>query len=195
MMKRIALFILFVLVFCNTEAQHHISDMPGYADSVNSGLIPADTMKGSPHRVTMANIGDSHVHIEYGSPGVKDRVIWGGLVAYDKVWVTGAHNATIISFGKNMIWGGKQVPAGTYGFFTIPGKEKWIVILNKNSEMHLADDYDEKNDVARIEVKPNMLNNPIQRLTYAVKENAKGKGEVIVQWEKLEVRIPVSVQK
>lgn len=194
MIKKISTLLLMPFILSTAFAQHHMTNTIGYADSVNSGLIPADTMRGSTHRVTMANIGAAHVHIEYGSPGVKGRVIWGGLVAWDKVWVTGAHNATAISFGKDVTWGGKPVPAGIYGFFTIPGKDKWIVILNKNSEMHLADDYDEKNDVARIEIKPGSLPKMVQRLTYTVKETGKSKGEVIVQWEKVEIKIPVTVK-
>jgi hypothetical protein len=193
MMKKITLFILFVLVFCKIEAQHHISDMPGYADSVNSGLIPADTMKGSPHRVTMADIGDAHIHIEYGSPGVKGRIIWGGLVAMDQVWVAGAHNATTIQFSKPVIWGGNAIPAGKYGFFAIPGKEMWTVILNNKSDMHLADDYDEKEDVVRIQVKPGTLDKTVQRLTYIVKDEGNKKGAVIMQWDKLQVSIPVEI--
>ena len=69
-----------------------------YSDSVNSGIITEDTLKGSPHRTAMATVNGTHVHIEYNSPGVKGRSIWGGLVAYDKVWATGAHNATSVQF-------------------------------------------------------------------------------------------------
>jgi hypothetical protein len=194
MLQKISSLTLMIFFASIAFAQHHMTNTIGYADSINSGLIGSDTMKGSPHRVNMANIGPAHVHIEYGSPGVKGRVIWGGLVPWDKVWVTGAGNATIISFGKDVIWGGKPVPAGIYGFFTIPGKDKWILILNKNSEMHLADDYDEKNDVVRIEVKPNTLAKSVQRLSYIVRETGKSKGEVIMQWEKIEIKIPVTVK-
>ncbi len=193
-MSRIVIFFFFAFISLSVSAQHHKDNSKGYADSVNAGIIAVDTMKGSLHRVTMANIGSSHIHIEYGSPGVKGRIVWGGLVSFDKVWVTGAHNATIINFGKEVNWAGKIIPAGRYGFFTIPGKDKWIVILSKTAEMHLADDYDEKNDVVRIEVQPVALANTVQRLTYAVKETGKNRGEVIVQWEKIEIRIPVSVK-
>ncbi|WP_315823234.1 DUF2911 domain-containing protein [Paraflavitalea speifideaquila] len=71
-----------------------------YADSVNTGLIPKDTLKGSPARMAMANIGKSYIRIEYHAPGTKDRVIWGGLVPYGTVWVTGAHSATTINFQR-----------------------------------------------------------------------------------------------
>jgi len=193
-MNKLAFFLCFLMMTPCLFAQHHMENSVGYADSVNSGIIVSDTMKGSPHRVTMTNIGNAHIHIEYGSPGVKGRIIWGGLVAYDKVWVAGAHNATIISFGKDVIFGGKHIPAGMYGFFAIPGKDKWTVMLNSKAEMHLADEYEEKNDIARIEVKPVALKKEVPRLTYIIKETGKNKGDVIFQWDKLEVSIPVSTK-
>jgi hypothetical protein len=120
-------------------------------------------------------------------------MIRGGLVAFDRVWAAGAHNATVINFSRKVTWGGKNIPAGAYGYFIIPGKGKWIIILNKNSKMHLADDYDEKEDLVRIQVKPGTLDKPIQRLTYIVKEEGNKKGAVIMQWDKLQVSIPVEI--
>jgi hypothetical protein len=97
----------------------------------------------------MANIGSVHVHIDYSSPSVRGREIFGGLVAFDEVWVTGAHSATNISFDKDLMIEGKEVKSGKYALFTIPGKESWTVILNSNYDQHLADDYTEEEDVAR----------------------------------------------
>lgn len=191
------LFFLCLLALCTNVvvAQHHPGTSFGYADSVNLGIIVSDTMKGSTHRISTANIGAMHIHIEYGSPGVKGRIIWGGLVAMDRVWVTGAHNATWITFTKAVFWNGNPIPAGRYGFFTIPGKESWTVILNNKSEMHLADDYDSTEDVIRINVKPVMLDKTVQRLSYIVKESSNGKGSIIVQWDKLEISIPFQENK
>jgi hypothetical protein len=136
----------------NTSSMAGYDSKPDYADSVNQGIISEDTMKGSPERMTMANIGRAHVHMEYHSPGVKNRVIWGGLVPYDQVWVSGAHSATTIDFSKDVFIMGGTVKAGTYAFFTIPGKQNWTVILNTNYDQHLADEYDQKEDVARYQV-------------------------------------------
>ncbi|MFX7732024.1 DUF2911 domain-containing protein, partial [Acinetobacter baumannii] len=72
----------------------------------------------------------------------------------DEVWVTGAHEATTFEIGKSFIVGGKEIPAGKYAIFTIPGKNEWTVIINKQWKQHLATEYDEKEDVVRIKVKP-----------------------------------------
>lgn len=162
-----------------------------YADSVNKGLL-ADTMKGSPGRMAMGNIGTMHVHIDYGSPGVKGRIIWGGLVPYDSVWVTGAHSATAIAFSEDFMFGDKPVKAGKYALFTIPGRQSWTIILNKNFNQHLADNYNKAEDVARIAVAPATNAAVMQRLTYAVQATDSAKGEIVMDWEMLSVRIPVS---
>ncbi len=175
------------------NAQHQNHGATGYADSVNAGLIAQDTMKKSPHRVAMANIGDAHVHIEYGSPGVRGRTIWGGLVAYDQVWSAGAHNATKISFTKAVTFAGKKIEADTYGFFLIPHKDNFTVILNKNFNQHLADDYDQKDDVVRMDIVPVAPAKTVQRLTYEVVETGKNQGQVRFSWENKMVKVPVSL--
>ena len=162
-----------------------------YSDSVNNGIISEDTLKGSPHRTAMAIVNGNHVHIEYNSPGVKGRAIWGGLVPFDKVWATGAHIATSVQFSKDVTVNNKKIPAGQYAFFTIPGKEKWTVILNTRYDQHMADDYDEKEDVVRMDVKPEE-HSLTPRLTYNVKTTNNNSGEITMQWEKILIRLPFS---
>ncbi len=71
-------------------------------------------MKGSPHRTAMLTVHGTHVHIGYSSPGVKGRIVWGGLVSYDKVWVTGAHQATRVRFYNDVIVNTDTISKGTY---------------------------------------------------------------------------------
>ena len=171
---------------------HSMVNSNNYCDSVNNGLIAADTLKGSPHRTAMASVNGIHVHIEYNSPGVKDRAIWGGLVPYDKVWATGAHMATNVQFSKDVTINNKKIPAGQYAFFTIPGKEKWTVILNSRHDQHMADDYSAKEDIIRVEVKPEE-HTLTQRLTYSVNTTNDKSGEITMQWEKILIRLPFTV--
>ncbi|MBX3255708.1 MAG: DUF2911 domain-containing protein [Chitinophagaceae bacterium] len=195
---------LIVLTACNTGNKNKPEEKTGdahaahtmhsdlltcYADSVNAGLIKEDTLKGSPHRTAMNTISGTHVHIEYNSPGVKGRIIWGGLVAWNKVWVAGAHNATSIRFYKDVTIGGQAIKAGTYALFAIPGKEKWTWILNTNFEQHLTDEYNEKEDVIRIDVVPEN-HQPTQRLTYTVEKTGEKSGVVSLLWDSLKVALP-----
>ena len=149
-----------------------------------------DTTKKSIKSMAFAIMGDDSMKIVYHSPGVRNRVIWGGLVPYDEVWVTGAHAATNIEIDNAFRIGNKTIPAGTYAIFTIPSKNEWTFILNKNYEQHLTDDYNAKDDIIRLKVNPIALANPLERLQYFIE-----KGKIIVGWDKLKIEVPVTVSK
>ncbi len=174
--------------------EEHQFYMSAYADSVNKGLVETDTFKGSARRETKANIGGTTVRVNYGSPGVRGRVIWNGLVSYDQVWVTGSHWATAVEFSKDITVNGTNVPAGTYAFFTIPGREEWVLILNRVYDQHLADSYTTDEDVVRISVKPETLPDVVQRLTYEVAGTGEKQGAISMFWEKIRVTMPFTVQ-
>mgnify|MGYP001550433322 CR=1 FL=1 len=163
-----------------------------YAAAVNSGQ-QTDTMKASVVRVTTQSVADNNISVAYHSPGVRGRIIWGGLVPYNQVWVTGAHSATRISFTKDVEIGGKHIAAGTYAIFSIPGKDKWTFILNKNYEQHLADDYKQAEDLLRMDITPEILTDTVQRLTYEIKSASHNTGDIIVSWEKLKFTVPFTM--
>jgi len=145
----------------------------------------------SPRLAAMSNIGSNHVHIDYSAPSVRGRVVWGGLVAYDQVWVTGAHSATNINFNKPLKINGTEFEAGKYALFTIPGKDKWTIIINKNWDQHLADEYDISEDLLRIEVIPEALEESVEQLNYTVSSMGDNKGEISISWSDIKVRFPV----
>ncbi len=195
------------LVSCNTEKsvqtqdlrsvegisqleQEHTLEKESYADSVNAGLVE-DTFKGSARREAKGSIGNADITVNYGSPGKRGRVIWNGLVSYDQVWVSGSHWATAIDFSEDVMIGDTEVPAGMYGFFTIPGREEWTLILNKVYDQHLADDYEEEEDVVRITVTPEELEEEVQRLTYTVETESGNHGYISLSWDKVKVSLPV----
>ena len=95
-------------------------------------------------------INGAHIHIDYSSPSVRNRIIFGGLLAFDEVWQSGAHNATWIETDYDLKINDKLLKMGKYGFFTIPSKDEWIIIFNSNWDQHGKDEYDEKDDVLRL---------------------------------------------
>lgn len=153
-----------------------------------------DEKKGSIKAKASAKFGDMEMKVLYYSPAVRERIIWGGLVPYDKVWVTGAHSATSVEFNKDLEIDGKIIVAGKYAFFTIPGKETWTIILNKNWRQHLTDQYDPKQDVIRVTVKPEREQRHQERLRYVIEKDSEYEGEVVVYWEKIEVSLPFKVK-
>jgi hypothetical protein len=158
----------------------------------NPNLVK-DTSKKSITSMAVGVIGSDSVKISYHSPAVRKRIIWGGLVPYDEVWVTGAHDATTIEIAKPFVIGGKEIPAGKYAIFTIPGKEEWIVIINTKWKQHLASEYDQKEDVVRIKVKPKK-NAMTERLQYFVEESSGKSGKIAVAWEKIRIEFPITIK-
>lgn len=154
-----------------------------------------DTLKGSLKAEAHGQIGNAHLMLHYHSPAVRGRMIWGGLVAYDQVWVTGAHSATTLTTDKDLLIGGKALPAGKYAFFTIPGKDEWTIIVNSNWEQHLADDYAEKEDVLRINVTPQEADQHQERLRYEITSEQQNDGALVISWDKLQVRVPIAEAK
>ena len=149
----------------------------------------------SPHTETMAMIGDAHIHIDYSSPGVRERIIFGGLVGYDQVWQAGAHNATWIETNKDLIINGETLPKGKYGFFTIPSKGDWTVMINKNWDQHGKDEYDEKDDVIRFEVTPIISEEITEHLKYEVIKKNETEGTISLAWEKVTISFPFKLNQ
>ena len=180
--------ILFVLlaafVVVNTSAQH---DHPKTA-------VPTDTTKKSIPKEVHMEIDDAHIMIFYTAPAVRGRVIWGGLVPYGEVWATGAHKATTWEFTNPIEINKTTIPAGKYAIFTIPGKEKWTFILNKKWDQHLADEYNAKDDILRLEITPEILKDTQERLLYSLVEGENNQGVLSIRWEKLKLSIPFQVK-
>jgi hypothetical protein len=169
---------------------------------VDEGIIikPTDTsdidsVKKSLKANASGMIGTALVKVLYHSPAVRGRVIWGGLVPYDQVWVTGAHMATAIVIDKSLIIGNKKIEAGKYALFTFPGKDEWIVTINTNWEQHLADEYSANDDLVRISIKPEMTNTVQERLMYQVVSSNEQAGNIVFSWEKIKLNIPLQVVK
>ncbi len=144
----------------------------------------------SPHTSAMAMIGDAHIHIDYSSPGVRDRIIFGGLLAYDQVWQAGAHMATWLETNKDLEIDGKELKAGKYGFFVIPNQEEWTVIFNRNWNQHGKDDYNEKDDVLRFKVTPKISEEIKEHLEYNVNKTTETSGTISMSWEKVTIEFP-----
>ena len=190
-MKKSLIIICIGLVSFGSYAQHdHQSNTDLKAETEDK---PAKNL--SPHTNAMALIGGAHVHIDYSSPQVRNRIIFGGLLSYDAVWQAGAHNATWIMTDKDLVIGEEILPAGKYGFFVIPGKETWKIMFNKRWDQHGKDEFNEVENVVSMEVIPEKLNEIQDSLLYDVKETGENKGVISLSWEKVKIEIPFSVAR
>ena len=145
----------------------------------NPPASPRDSVKGK--------IGKATIEMNYGSPSVKGRKIWGDLVPYNKVWRAGANEATTFTTDQAIQVEGKSLAAGKYAFFVIPNENEWIIIFNKTAKQWGAYDYDKKQDALRVTVKPTKAAATTERLVYKINANS-----ISLVWENLEV--PVSIK-
>ncbi len=199
------LIVLLVLCFAGLSCSAPPKDQskpetstPAVTPADDAVVIPEqpkeDSLKGSLRAKAEGEIGGVKISIRYHSPAVRGRIIWGGLVPLDRVWVAGAHMATSVEFAGDVGIGGKTIPAGKYAFFAIPGKEQWTLMLNSNWQQHLTDEYDEKQDVVRMTVVPEQEPTKQERLRYVVESNGPSEGEIVFYWENLELSMPVQVK-
>ena len=151
-------------------------------------LLP---LRPSPASTLSQEIGISRIEISFSRPGVKGRKIWGGVVPYGEVWRTGANAATVITFSHAAKVAGKPVPAGSYGFFAIPGEKTWTLILSTRAKQSGASEYKQAEDLLRWEATPEP--GPfLERLDYRVLPLDAGNATVELGWEKLCVSFPVA---
>ena len=144
----------------------------------------------SPSAKVMQEVGLTEVTVDYSSPAVKGRKIWGDLVPWDRMWRTGANQTTKITFSRDVTFGGKPVPAGTYSLVSFPGEKEWAVVLNKELGLFSGKPYDAKDDVARATVTPTEIPNR-ERLTFLFSNTTDDQTSLDLEWEKLRVSVPI----
>lgn len=142
----------------------------------------------SPMRSVQGKIGNKEITVQYGSPSVKNRVIWGDLLPYDEVWRTGANEATFVEFSSDLTIQGKPLAAGKYSLFTIPREHgPWTVIFNKEWDLeHGHYQYRKENDVLRVEASPRWDQNNQENLSISIEESG-----LLIKWERLSLPIEV----
>lgn len=145
-----------------------------------------DSERLSKNGKIQATIEGVEVTVEYGRPSVKGRKIWGTLVPYDRVWRTGADEATTLALSSDAMVEGKPITAGVYSLFTIPGEKEWTVVFNTVSEQWGAFNYDETKDALRVTVEPQTAEFA-ESLEFAIEDS-----KVVLRWGEVAVPFQIS---
>lgn len=143
--------------------------------------------KASPAAVATGKINGATISINYSSPSVKGRQIWGSLVPFNEVWRAGANEATTFETDKDLIIEGSKLPAGKYSFFVIPNEKECVIIFNKEPKQWGAYKYNAKQDQLRVTVKQKATDTIAEKLLYTINNDT-----VVLSWEKW--NIPFSVK-
>lgn len=140
------------------------------------------------------DFGLGTVELNYSRPSAKGRKIMGDVVPFGKVWRTGANNATTITFSDEVNIGGTKVPAGKYGLVTIPGQDKWSIIISKQLDITSPDAHKPENDVVRYEAKPVALRDKVETFTMQFADVKPTAIAVSMAWENTAVSLPITTE-
>jgi len=176
MQKRIAFYAV-LTIFVNAAAFAQMGgSKPSPAASANCDLGGGKTIK-----------------TDYSSPRMKGRKIYGELVPFGEVWRTGANDATTFVSNADVVVGGKAVPAGSYTIFTVPGADKWSLIINKKTgEWGIPYKY-QSDELARVDMKVSKLPAPVENFTISYAKSGSG-CTMQIDWETTRASVDISAK-
>lgn len=151
------------------------------------------TPRPSPAASLTQTVGITDMTIKYARPAVRGRAIWGGLVPYDKVWRTGANEATTITFSDDVWVSGQKLAKGTYSLHTIPGQAQWTIIFNSVADQWGSYSYDPAKDVVRVTATPTRAEFR-EYLTFEVPQMTTDTATVHIRWENVAVPFTVDTK-
>ena len=168
--------------------------------AVGNSYAQINTPMASPHGTVSTTVGLTEVSVDYYRPGVKGRKIFGEgsdyLQPYGQIWRTGANNGTVLSLSTDVTIAGKEVKAGEYLVFTVPGAAEWKFMLY--SDLSIGGNtaaYKKENEALAVSVTPIKLPMPVETLTIQIadiKSDNTG-ADLHIMWENTAISIPISV--
>lgn len=160
---------------------------------LSTAVFSQDLPKPSPMGELEQMVGLTEVEIEYSRPSAKERTIFGDLVPYGEMWRTGANKASMISFSTDVKINGKDLIAGDYAIFSIPGKESWEIMFNTNLEQYGTGNYQDSEESLRITAKP-MKHLFTETFTFEVGNITDNSAQICMTWEETRVCFDMEVE-
>lgn len=161
--------------------------------TATTAMAQVRSPRPSPKSSLMQVVGLTDITINYNRPGVKGRQIWGALVPYDKVWRTGANEATTIELSDDVWINGNKLAKGLYSLHTIPTASEWTVIFNSVAEQWGSYSYDAAKDALRIQVKPETADHR-EWMSFEIPEMTTDTAKIVLRWEKIAVPFTVDTK-
>lgn len=187
-------FVLFASLLAGSAALAQTA-----APATRPTSVPA--ARPSPAGISSAVIDNNRIIVYYSRPFSKSptsdeiRKIWGTLVPYGQVWRLGANEATHLITPAALTIGGATVPAGTYTLFMLPAENGPSKLIISKKVGQLGTEYDDKQDLARVDMTKSTLPEAANQLTLAITPNPAGGGTLAVRWENTEFAVPIAVKK
>lgn len=170
---------------CTIALSTAVVSAPAFAD--------LELPQPSPGAKVSQRVGITDVSVDYSSPAVNGRKIFGGLVPWDKPWRTGANSATKITFSRDITFGGVAVPAGTYSIVSIPSEKNWQIALNKDLTINVADQtYNNKDELVRVKATLSTIPHR-ERMLFVFSNTTDAETSLDLEWDKTRVSVPIKV--
>ena len=133
--------------------------------------------------------GGKTISVDYSSPRMRGRKVFGELVPYGKVWRTGANEATTFVASENLVTvKGTNIPAGSYTIFTVPEPATWTLIINKHTgEVAIPYKY-ESEELARLPMSVTKLSSPVENFTISF-DHTGGSCTMRMSWENTQASV------
>jgi|SRR5713226_1927397 len=153
------------------------------------------SQRPSPAAQAQCTLADGKtITVDYSSPRMKGRKIYGGLVPYGEVWRTGANDATTFVTSATLIAEGTTVPAGSYTIFTLPTADKWTLIINKHTgEWGIPYKY-ESEELARVPMSVSKTSGPVENFTISFDQSGGG-CTLQLSWEDTQASVKFTEKK
>ena len=164
---------------------------PASAEAPAETVMASAPAQASPRDTARGTAGAATVLVDYGRPSRRGRGIFGGLVPYDQVWRTGANAATTIVFGAPVQLGGRPVDAGTYTLYSVPARNGWTLVVNRQTGQW-GTSYDQAQDLVRVPMEVSRAATPVDTFTISVEsgENAR----LVFAWDTLQGTVTVKAR-
>jgi hypothetical protein len=160
-----------------------------FALTLISGAQEDKNKRPSPPAEAQCKLPDGKtITVDYSSPRMRGRQIFGGLVPYNEVWRTGANDATTFDTTANLSVEGTEVAAGNYTLFTIPTREKWTLIINKKTGEWGIPYHYESEELARVPMQVSQTSAPVENFTITFSQSG-GSCTLLMSWENTQASV------
>ena len=169
------------------------ADISAIASAFAAAEAGGNRLAMSVRDTVRANVGRANVLVDYGRPLRRGRTIFGGIVPFDTIWRTGANAATQFRTDADLSIGGVTIPAGTYTLWTVPSRTgPWKLVVNRQTGQW-GTVYDPTRDLARIDLRTETVDTPVERFTITVEPQAGG-GVLAIAWDRTRASVPFTVR-
>lgn len=169
------------------------ADIPAIAAAFAAAEQGGRRLLMSVRDTVRASVGRANLLVDYGRPLRRGRTIFGGIVPFDTIWRTGANAATQFRTDADLTMGGTTIPAGTYTLWTVPSRTgPWKLVINRQTGQW-GTVYDPARDLARIDLRTETVDTPVERFTITVEPQGDG-GVLAIAWDRTRAWVPFTVR-